>query len=144
MCDNHAEQDTIRAHITLRTLESTERNQLGTEWLMPRGILRYDPAEPYAVTLLCHAEWGLIWWTFGRDLLSAGTLTAAGEGDVRITPAIADGTMRFDLDSPNGSLTVEAPIVDVADFLELTFDVVPVGSESEHLDLDRELATFKG
>lgn len=140
MRDKHDEDNIIRSPISLRVAESTGRHLLGDEWPAPQGLLRYDPAEPYAVTLLCHSTWGLALWTFSRDLLTAGLLTAVGEGDVRITPSITSVTIQLELKSPNGSLTIETQTASVADFLEATLTVIPIGSEGDYLDLDHELA----
>jgi hypothetical protein len=40
------------------------------------------------------------------------------------------------LRSPSGQALLEAPAADIHEFLERSYDVVPVGSESDFLDLD--------
>src|SRR3954467_358944 len=55
------------------------------------GELRYDPSDPFAVSLAIGTECGeQVVWTFARDLLSAGATAAPREGDNPIKPAIGD------------------------------------------------------
>src|SRR5436853_2977399 len=50
--------------------------------------LRYDPSDPFAVSLAIGVECGdPVIWTFARDLLSAGVTAPTGEGDITIEPA---------------------------------------------------------
>lgn len=144
MRNEHKENEIITAHVPLKVIESADRHWLGAEWPTQQGTFHYDPSEPYAVALLCHIESEQSCRTFGRDLLAAGMVTAAGEGDVRVRPALASGTLRLELMSSDGTLVVDAQATDVVDFLQLTFDAVPTGSESERLDLDQELANLTG
>src|SRR3954447_6380478 len=64
--------------------------------------LRYDPADPFAVSLAIGVECGdPVVWTFARDLLSAGIAAASGEGDITIEPDYAT-----DLDSDERMLRI--------------------------------------
>src|SRR4026208_2272773 len=52
-----------------------------------RARLRYDPAGPYAVHVLFHAETAsgeTVSWSFARELLVTGLDEPAGIGDVRV------------------------------------------------------------
>src|SRR5947209_17550671 len=52
------------------------------------GELRYDPSDPFAVSLAIGTECGEpVVWTFARDLLSAGITVVSGQGDRPIEPA---------------------------------------------------------
>ena len=54
-----------------------------------RASLRYDPADPYAVHVLFHAEspaGEAVSWSFARELLVTGLDEPAGIGDVRVWP----------------------------------------------------------
>src|SRR3954447_10732195 len=52
--------------------------------------LRFDPADPFAVSLAIGVECGEpVVWTFARDLLSAGVTAPTGEADITIEPAQA-------------------------------------------------------
>src|SRR5213078_2276228 len=49
--------------------------------------LRYDPSDPFAVSLAIGTECSEpVVWTFARDLLSAGIGAPVGEGDITIEP----------------------------------------------------------
>src|SRR3954449_11848959 len=52
--------------------------------------LRYDPSDPFAVSLAIGVECGEpVVWTFARDLLSAGVGAPSGEGDITVDPDFA-------------------------------------------------------
>lgn len=109
--------------------------------------LSYSKDDPYAVSIGFHV--GLeepVEWTFARDLLSQGTAGAAGEGDVKIWPSVDSRggfqgvVANIEISSPHGEASFEVPVRDVADFLQRTYDLVPEGKESRHVNLDEELA----
>ena len=101
--------------------------------------LEYSPAEPYAVHATFHTLEGDISWVFGRDLLRAGLDEPAGEGDVTLWPADgADGPIVcIALSSPTGEALLEADPAPLAAFLTRTLEQVPIGAETELIDLDR-------
>jgi len=110
--------------------------------------LRYDPADPFAVSLAIGTECGEpVVWVFARDLLSAGVGSPQGEGDITIEPDFAT-----DLDSDERMLritlatdclaTMTAPASQIVEFLVETFTVVPTGSELDRVDLDAEIAAL--
>lgn len=99
----------------------------------------YDPAEPFAITILFHTREMVRPWTFSRELLILGQSAPVGDGDVRIWPAMdVDGVpvVAVRLSSPDGSILVEALAQDVQGFLAASIATVPRGAESRHLDLD--------
>ena len=62
-----------------------------------RASLRYDPADPYAVHVLFHAESAggeAVSWSFARELLVTGLDEPAGIGDVRAWPRTSKVTKR--------------------------------------------------
>ena len=84
-----------------------------TLWLvMPRAevfveaSLRYDRDDPYAIHLSFLTPSGRdpIEWIFARSLASDGLTEPAGDGDVRIWPALDDltGPVYVELRSPSG------------------------------------------
>lgn len=100
--------------------------------------LRYDVQDPFAVCVSFDAgSADRIEWTFARDLLDQGLWQATGEGDVKIWPR--GGAVFLALCSPSGRAVLETPRPAVADFIERTRRLVPVGKESQFVDLDREL-----
>jgi sporulation and cell division protein SsgA len=103
----------------------------------------YHPADPYAVTLAFRARHGRwIAWCFARDLLAEGLREPAGLGDVRVRPdgEFEDDLIVVELQSPDGHALVEARREDVERFVEVTARVVPVGAESERVDVDAFIA----
>ena len=105
--------------------------------------LRYDPADPYAVTAgfqVGTAE--VVSWTFARQLLADGLQALTGGGDVQVWPSSADHSpvVCLSLSSPSGEALFEVPQTGLADFLSQTYDVVAYGSEAAHVDVDAELA----
>lgn len=110
------------------------------------GELRYDPADPLAVTLAIGTDCDdPVLWVFARDLLADGIREPSGEGDITIEPA-------SDLDSRELRITLAtdclatllAPRDQVFEFLLETFTVVPTGSEFDVIDFDAEISALLG
>src|SRR4051794_21249660 len=112
------------------------------------GELRYDPSDPFAVSLAIGTECGEpVVWTFARDLLSAGVGSPQGTGDITVEPDYAT-----DMDSDERMLritlatdclaTMLAPAGRVVEFLVETFTAVPTGSELDRVDFDAEIAAL--
>jgi hypothetical protein len=67
----------------------------------------YAPCDPYAVQVTFHVPAGDIPWVVARSLLVRGIGEPAGEGDIRLRPALdEDGraVVRMDFHSPEGRL----------------------------------------
>ncbi|HET9501511.1 MAG TPA: SsgA family sporulation/cell division regulator [Marmoricola sp.] len=105
------------------------------------GGLRYDPADPFAVSLrMTHGDQEVV-WTFARELLSGGLYEPTGDGDVHVWPCLSrSGTsvVMIELCSPDGELVLEAPSRTVSRFLDEVEHLVPSGSE--HIDVDALVA----
>lgn len=128
----------------------TVRAAMGLHLVVPGAdvivdaILRYDAADPYAVHVTFRTgpgDEGRIEWLFARNLLGAGLVGPAGDGDVRIWPSHdgTDGPVYIELSSPSGQALFEAPRDKVKGFLGRTYELVPNGQETEFLDIDSEL-----
>ncbi len=107
--------------------------------------LAYRKDDPYAVALTFHSSSGDVEWIVARSLLLQGLATAAGEGDVRVHPSIDDGANAvavMDFSSPDGRLVAQACTHELQSFLARTFAAVPVGTESDHLDVDAIIASL--
>jgi len=104
------------------------------------ATLRFDPvSDPYAVTAAFELGSEEVVWTFARDLLVEGLREPAGDGDVHIWPAEdEDGhaVVAIELNSPDGSALLQVSRDDVHRFLAETLRSVPLGTESDHLDVD--------
>jgi hypothetical protein len=101
----------------------------------------YDPAEPFAVTATVATAEGDVTWIFARDLLDQGLTEPSGEGDVAVWPSRSHGAavVCVALSSPSGQALLEADRIRLESFLRLSYQMVPAGEESEHLDLDGAL-----
>jgi hypothetical protein len=109
--------------------------------------LFYLREDPYALSVAF--EVGLdrpVEWNFGRDLLEMGIQGRAGLGDVRIWPSADSGgsVLHIELSSPFGQAHFEAPAREISDFLQQTYQIVPVGEESGHIDIEAELNDLLG
>jgi hypothetical protein len=113
----------------------------GTASIPVSAGLRYDVTDPYAVHVTFHAG-AAVQWTFARQLLTDGVSTPAGEGDVSVWPSRTSGrpVVCLSLSSPSGRALFEVPLDQLVEFLTNTYAAVPTGCESDHIDLDAELA----
>ena len=111
--------------------------------------LRYDPADPFAVSLAIGVECGEpVVWTFARELLAAGVNAPSGEGDITVEPDLSEGfgderELRITL-ATDCMATMLAPTDPVVEFLVETYAVVPTGAELDRVDFDAEIAALLG
>ena len=104
--------------------------------------LYYNADDPYAIRMAFHVGTDEpVEWIFARDLLAVGLEGPAGEGDVQVWPADEHGRelLNIALSSPFGEAHFEAPAEAIANFLDRTFRIVPMGKESQAIDIDAEL-----
>ncbi len=106
--------------------------------------LGYVSDQPFTVRAQFHTSEGDIVWVFGRDLLEEGLRAPTGDGDVAVWPSDSHGhrVLCLSLASPSGSALLEADLRDIGAFLDQTYAAVPMGTESENLDLDAALAVL--
>ena len=113
--------------------------------------LFYSSADPYAIRVAFHV--GLdepVEWIFARELVTQGLHGREGLGDVQVWPSesaaddITDQVLNIELSSPFGQAHFEAPLAEMADFLGRTYDAVPAGEESDHVDVEAELTDLLG
>ena len=82
--------------------------------------LVFDPADPYAVTMVFRTGVQEVLWTFGRELLVEGLYEPTGDGDVHVWPCLSsDGSavVIIELCSPDGELLVQASSRSVTRFV---------------------------
>jgi hypothetical protein len=109
--------------------------------------MRYRAEDPYAVTLVFHSGGGDVEWIVSRTLVLQGLAAPAGDGDVKVYPSVSEDARAvaiLDFSSPDGRLIAQADSLQVQSFLARTFAIVPVGTESNHLDMDGLLAALLG
>lgn len=101
--------------------------------------LGYDSTDPYAVSATMETDSLRITWSFARELLVGGLLEPTGDGDVHAWPCLdrhGRAALALELSSDSGDALLELPTESVSGFLERSLAAVPVGTESDHLDLD--------
>jgi len=99
----------------------------------------YHDDDPYAVWVTFRIPAGEVRWAMARSLLQRGLTEPAGEGDVRLWPNLDDegrAVVYMDFHSPEGRLVTAARTADLHQFLVGTWDAVPLGTESDWVDLD--------
>jgi hypothetical protein len=132
---------TITTPLTLTVATGTGEAELS-------GELRYDPSDPFAVSLAIGVECGEpVVWTFARDLLSAGVSAPAGEGDITIEPDVTsygeDRALRVTL-ATDCLATMLISTDRVVEFLVESFALVPTGAELDRVDWDAEISALLG
>ena len=97
--------------------------------------MRYDPADPLAVTLTVNGAQGRDTWVFGRDLLADGlrSMVPVGEGSVHVqATSVLTEVSRADR---NGTVTVlRLPWWNTREFIRLSLNEVPRGRENCDVD----------
>lgn len=102
----------------------------------------YDPADPFAVSILFTDEPSPVRWTFARDLLIEGFYEPTGDGDVHVWPCLnSEGAavVILELSSPSGEVLVQIGSRSLSAFIHQMVAVVPPGTENSHIDLDTEI-----
>lgn len=127
-------EEPLTLELTLRHVRSA---QLG---LHVPASFHYDVRQPFTVGLvLDSATDGPVGWQLSRELLYSGTRVLSGIGDVRIWPTSTPGgagTVRLRLGPSHAFALFEADRAGLRTWIRRTFDLVPAGTESRHIDWD--------
>jgi Streptomyces sporulation and cell division protein, SsgA len=125
----------------------TERMQM--EFVDTEGLstpldaeFEFNPADPYAVSILFTDEPTPVRWTFARDLLIEGFYEPTGDGDVHVWPCLStDGcsVVILELSSPSGEVLVQVSSRALSAFIHQMVAMVPPGTEANLVDLDAEI-----
>lgn len=119
---------------------------IGPDQSIPSSAeLRYDPTDPYAVSVAFLDGRREVVWRFGRELLMQGVCEPAGVGDVHVSPALdAQGhaVVLLELRSGGSQALVEVSARDALEFLAHTTRAVWPGTESDHLGADAAIAAL--
>jgi hypothetical protein len=103
----------------------------------------YDPADPFAVSILFADEPTPVRWTFARELLIEGFYEPTGDGDVHVWPCLnteGNAVVILELSSPSGEVLVQVSSRSLAAFIHKMVATVPQGAETTLVDLDGEIA----
>jgi hypothetical protein len=108
--------------------------------------LLYSSDDPYAIRIAFSDRAGEPFeWILARDLLSTGIRERGGLGDVTVWPSagaeggVPGGVLNIELTSPFGQAHLEASVRRISDFLRRTYQIIPAGEESDHIDIEAEL-----
>ena len=133
-------------HVLVDSITFEFLNQTSTT-TPPRADLRYDTADPFAVTMAFHTGWQDVRWTFARELLLEGLYEPTGDGDVHVWPCLSStgvAVVIVELASTEGEVLLQLSSRAVHQFVTRTMSVVPVGDESRFVDLDEALSRMLG
>ncbi|WP_435582087.1 SsgA family sporulation/cell division regulator [Amycolatopsis thermoflava] len=113
---------------------------------------RYRTDDPFAVVLdfaVGAEQW--VRWHIARDLLAEGlalpprTPTSVGEGDVAVAGDLdVPWRVWISLSSPTGVADFAFKRASLVDALAKTEALVPIGTESDRIDWNREFAALGG
>ena len=99
----------------------------------------YDVAEPYAVRVIFHDDDIAAQPELARSSLARGVLEPVGGGRVSMWPSLTvDGraVVVMSVTGLGGDLVCEITTDQIHRFLTRTYTLVPVGTESDYIDLD--------
>ena len=105
--------------------------------------LVFDPADPFAVTMVFRTGAQEVHWTFARDLLIEGFYEPTGDGDVHVWPCLntqGAAVVILELSSPSGEVLVQVGSRELSAFIHQMVAMVPQGAEGGLVDLDAEIA----
>ena len=125
-------------------LQCVDARGRGVEILASFG---YDPADPFAVWITFPSAQGDIRWAMSREILLKGLTDPAGSGDLEVWPSIdheGRAVVVLEFRSPAGRLVAQAHTHEVYRFLTRTLAAVPLGTESDRMDVDALLAGLLG
>lgn len=106
---------------------------------------QFTTANPYAVQVTFHVSSGPVTWLFARELLDDGCQATSGLADVRISPTQHPSygrVIELHLSSPSGRALLLVNVSAISDFLRRTYELVPTGMESRHLQMDKWLTSL--
>ena len=103
----------------------------------------YSTADPYAVTLGVRGRGDrFVEWLVARDLVLDALREPAGRGDVRMSPQHVQGydIVEIEIRSAEGRAVLEVDRDLLRHFVDSTAELVALGAETGHLDLDTTIA----
>jgi hypothetical protein len=135
-------KDTTNAKVVTHSIELDLVDPQGDATSIEADLI-FDPADPYAVTMVFRTGEQEVLWTFGRELLLEGRYEPAGDGDVHVWPCLSSegkAVVIVELCSPQGEVLVQTATRNVDHFVAAMLTSVPDGQESAFVDFDDELA----
>lgn len=107
----------------------------------------YRADDPYAISFAVRRStdrW--VEWLVARDLVIEGLTTPCGIGDIRMRPQRVDGydVVEIEIRSDTGSAVLEVDRDLLAHFVHGSLEIVDLGEEPDHLNLDEAIARLTG
>lgn len=128
----------MNGKFTTTTTTAVQISEVETEVDLSLGAkFLYDPADPWAVTMVIESVSGSVYWTFARELILNGLFEPTGDGDVHVWPCLdTDGAavVIVELDSPAGGTMLQFASRAVQEFVAASLATVSEGAEQ--LDVD--------
>ncbi|ANY08574.1 SsgA family sporulation/cell division regulator [Pseudonocardia sp. HH130630-07] len=107
----------------------------------------YRASDPFAISFSVRRS-GDRWveWLVARDLVIEGLTTPTGIGDIRLAPRRIDGydVVEIEIRSDGGSAVLEVDRDLLAQFVDGSLEIVDLGEENDHLDMDAAIARVTG
>jgi len=127
------------------TVESVQQDMFTVLHGQPVPVVTrwtYLTADPYAVGFAVRTRadrW--VEWLVARDLVVSALVASSGEGDIRMHPRQVHGydIVEIEICSVDGRAVLEVDRDLLQHFVDATLDLVPLGTEAEHMDLDLEI-----
>lgn len=130
--------DTVSQSVGLRRVAD---GQVDQELL--RATLAYDRSEPYEVRVLFPPGLEQMDLVLSRELLAGGLNRPVTFGGIGVWPSLDDRwAVCIGWSSPEGHAWFEALAATVAHFLDMTYRLVPRGSEPPRADIDNVIAAI--
>lgn len=130
--------DTVSQPVVLRMFKEGQRYEH-----VLRATLAYDRNEPYEARVLFPADLEHLDLVLARDLLADGLTGPATYGGIRVWPNHdEDWALCIGWTTPAGPARFEARATAVAHFVNLTYYLVPRGSEPPRDDIDTVIAAI--
>jgi hypothetical protein len=107
----------------------------------------YRTGDPFAITVAVRTRkdrW--IDWLVGRELVLASLAGPVGEGDIRMRPREVHGyaVVEIEIRSVEGRAVLEVDRDLLRLFVDASLELVALGDESRHIDLDHEIGKIVG
>lgn len=142
------DESTVTAYTTVTLADGRRRasqRRRGVRGSTLQVRMRFLVADPQAVHLrFSSGNAADVEWVFARRLLAEGLHRQSGRGDVRVAPLPGSrgATIAIELSAPGGRALCEASAADIANFLDATERLIPIGGEPQVMDLDSELSAL--
>jgi hypothetical protein len=103
----------------------------------------YSADDPFAITLGVRTRSDrFVEWLVARDLVIESLRGPAGCGDIRMSPQRVQGydIVEIEIRSTDGRAILEVDRDLLAEFVDASTALIPVGAEAAHMDLDAEIS----